>query len=124
MVLQKNEELILYGFHRCGLVFRFVDLSAVQQKYLMSRKTHHARVMCHNQHCAAGSMKIGKQLHDRNTAGCIKVSSGFVSENQARVIDQCPGDGDALLLSTRELGGTMIRTVIQTDLTQQPARAL
>src|SRR6266581_8200960 len=44
------------------------------------------------------AVKLGKKSHDLVAAVRVQRPSGFVSEQQGWVVDQCAGDGDALLL--------------------------
>ncbi len=48
-------------------------------------------------------MQTGKDIHDLETCFPVKVAGRFITEENFRVIDQCPGNGDTLLLSTGEL---------------------
>ena len=81
------------------MILFFADHPAVQQKNLVRSKTHHTWVMRHHQYSAARAMQVRKDLHYNRATGGIQVAGGFVSQNQAWVIDQGTRDRDALLLS-------------------------
>ena len=66
-----------------------------------------------------GDTMIGiEAAHDvEHAAACLRVEIGrrFVCDDQGRGLDQCPGDGDALLLPPRQLGGASIHELTQAD---------
>jgi hypothetical protein len=45
----------------------------------------------------------------------VQRARGLVGEDDGRLGDQRPCDGDALLLATRQLGGSVALTVLETD---------
>ena len=49
----------------------------------------------------------------------VEVGGGLVGQHERRVLDEGPGDGHPLLLSSRHLIGTMVTPLVQTDLLQQ-----
>ena len=53
----------------------------------------------------------------------VQVARGLVGQEQARLDDQGAGDGDALLLATRELIGAMVGARAQADLLSTRQRA-
>ena len=63
----------------------------------------------------AGLVKLVDQGQDGLSGGLVEVAGRLVSENDGRLADQGPGDGDPLALPARELGGTSVRTLGQAD---------
>ncbi len=51
----------------------------------------------------------------------IEVAGGLIRDNDTRLVDQRPGNGDALLLATGELIGTMIQARGEADSFEQHA---
>jgi hypothetical protein len=45
----------------------------------------------------------------------IQIAGGFIREQQRRVVDQCAGQSDPLLLSSGEFGRAMVGTMGQPD---------
>ena len=52
-----------------------------------------------------------EQHHDFIRSGGVEVTSRFVSQNDRRVIDQRPGDGHPLALTTRKFIGVVVHPV-------------
>ena len=46
--------------------------------------------------------KVVQEIHDLFARTAVEVAGRFIRDDQDRVVDQCPGDGDALLLSAGE----------------------
>lgn len=59
------------------------------------------------------------QIHDRLRAQWIQRRDRFITQKQLRVLGSRPCDSDALLLSSGEVGGTVIRVFLQTNLPDQ-----
>lgn len=53
----------------------------------------------HHDDRAAFAIELQEHFHDFLFGFAVEVSCGFVGENDFGVIDECSGDGDALLLS-------------------------
>ncbi len=49
------------------------------------------------------AIESGEERHDLIAGLAVEVAGRFVCEDQPGVVGQCPGDGDSLLLSAREL---------------------
>src|SRR5690606_19423078 len=49
-----------------------------------------------------------KKIHDFNTGFGVQVAGQLVGKQKGRVVDQSPGNGNALLLTARELIGIMM----------------
>jgi gamma-glutamyl phosphate reductase len=56
-----------------------------------------------------------EERHDVLGAFRVEISGRFVGENDGRVIDECAGDGDALMLSAREFIRAVVRPVAGAD---------
>jgi len=55
----------------------------------------------------------------------VEVAGGFVGEQQAGALEQCPGDGDSLLLAAGQPGRQGVLPTAQADLPQQfPGKGL
>ena len=50
-------------------------------------------------------VELGEQVEHRGPRGRVQVASGLVSQHDGRAADDGPGNGHALALATRELGG-------------------
>ena len=49
----------------------------------------------------------------------VQIAGRLVRQNQGRVVDQCPCDGNALLLASRQLGRPMSRAIHEPDAPEQ-----
>ena len=58
-------------------------------------------------------VKLFEQSHDLDTSFCIKCSGWFVSQQDRRVINKCPCDGNTLTLAARKLVWSMHHAVAQ-----------
>ena len=56
-----------------------------------------------------------QQFHDRIAVSGVEISDRLVCENDCRIIDQSPRNGDTLLFSAGHLAGQMIHPMAQTD---------
>ena len=54
----------------------------------------------------------------------VQVAGGLVGQQHPGLVDEGPGDGDALALAAAELRGAVLHAVGQAHLIQQPLRAL
>ena len=68
------------------------------------------------------AIECNERLHDLMRGAGIEVASRFVCQQQTRRVDQCPGDGDALLLSTGELSRRVAFALGQTEQCQSLPR--
>ena len=66
-------------------------------------------------------MQDEEQVEDLGTGGGVEVSRGFVGEQQTGVADECPGDGDALLLAAGQPGRQVVLAARQADGGEQAA---
>ncbi len=64
---------------------------------------------------ASLTVKLAEELQDLPADGLVQVTGGLVGENQARLVDERPGDGDALSFTTGELGRAVSESMSQTD---------
>src|SRR4051812_43932875 len=61
----------------------------------------------------ACDVEPNEHLHDLVAGFRIEIASRLVRENDVRIIDQSTGDGDALLLATRQLHRAMIQAIAE-----------
>ena len=57
-----------------------------------------------------------QEAHDFTGRGVVQVPGGFVAKNDRRSVNDCPGNGDALLLPTRKFRRPVAATVAKADL--------
>ncbi len=65
-----------------------------------------------------------EEIEDRLAVHGIEISGGLVGEDDLRIVHQCPADGDALFLSTRELVREVAASPRKTDALEQRSRPL
>jgi hypothetical protein len=58
-------------------------------------------------------LRLLKDGHDLHARSRVEVAGGLVGQDEYRIFDQRPRDGDALLLTARELGGIVQLAVAQ-----------
>src|SRR6056297_467545 len=63
-------------------------------------------------------IQAGKEVHYIFCIFCIKITSWLVGKNNGRFINQCPGNGNPLLLSTGQLTWMMMLPAGKSDHTQ------
>ena len=63
----------------------------------------------------ASAVELAEQADDDFLVGLVEIAGGLVGQNELGLIDQRTSDGDALLLSTRELRGKVREAMPQTD---------
>ncbi len=80
------------------------DLAVVESDPAVGESRHLGIVGDHDNGVAL-VMQVGQQVGDDLLVGGVKVSSGLVGQQDGRVIDESPGDADALLLAAGELTG-------------------
>jgi hypothetical protein len=73
----------------------------------------------HDQRLAVVLDRLAEQRKDLAACPRVEVAGRLVREDDRRVGDQCPGDGDALLLTTGELGGPVLPPVGEADTAHQ-----
>ena len=63
--------------------------------------------MRHDDNCLSLLVQVAEDLHNLETGLAVEVPGRFIAEKDLRIIDQCPGNGDTLLLSPGKLVGTV-----------------
>src|SRR5215216_1331216 len=71
------------------------------------------RFVRHHDDCDAALVQLLKNGHDVDTGAAVEITGRFICEQYFWIVDQCPGNGDALLLATRELTRMMIFTTAE-----------
>ena len=66
-----------------------------------------------------GAVDPLEQIHDVLAGLRVEVSGGLVGQQHQRPVDECAGDGDALLLTT----GQFVRQPVRPCRTARPSRA-
>ena len=64
-------------------------------------------------------MECQQEIRDLCAAAAVQIAGRLVRQNQGRVVDQCPCDGNALLLASRQLGRPMSRAIHEPDAPEQ-----
>src|SRR3984893_16678624 len=72
----------------------------------------------------AALMQLAQQIHDGFTALRIEIAGRLVRQEDHGFTPDGPRDGDALLLSARELAGEVFRAVRHPDALEGPGHAL
>src|SRR3954454_18810234 len=78
----------------------------------------------HNDRDAALGVETAEQLHDIGTAATVQVAGRLVRQQHGRFADERARDGHTLLLSARELAGTVIQPMTEPDGVECRRRAL
>src|SRR6476659_3377012 len=82
--------------------------------------TNHLTVVSDKKHSLASlAARIRQQCDDLACVLIIKITDRLVSQDQRRVIDQSPGDRDALLLPTAQFRWAMPAAIAQADCLEQ-----
>ena len=63
--------------------------------------------MGHDEDGPALPMECQQEIQDLCAAAAVQIAGRLVRQNQGQVVDQCPCDGNALLLASRQLGRPM-----------------
>ena len=63
-------------------------------------------------------VQLSKQRDHFATGLGVQVTGGFIPHQNRGAIDECPGDGDTLLLTARKLARVMMIAITQSDLIQ------
>ena len=63
----------------------------------------------------AASVDLAEEIHDFERQIGIEVSGGLVGQDDVRVVDERPGNRDALLFAARQLVGQRVHPVLETD---------
>ena len=78
-------------------------------------------IVRHHDDCNAFAVKPREQVHDLDRRVAVERAGGLVGEDEGRLVDERPGDGDALLLAARELAGQMPGALRKADLSSTRA---
>src|SRR6185436_15695768 len=108
---------ILQFLRRVALILYLIvllNLSIFEDHYTLRVLRDVSFVRNQHERDAAFAIKTLKDLHHFNRGARIEVTGRLVSENQSRIVDQCPRDCHALLLTA----GKLIRVILFT--TRQP----
>ncbi len=68
-----------------------------------SRYLGHSRIVGDHDDGRSFLVHPGKKVHDPGSGHRIEVAGRFVAEEEVGVVDECPGNGDPLLLAAGEL---------------------
>ena len=60
-------------------------------------------------------VQFAKELDDLAAGAGIEIPGRLVSHQDIRIVDECPGDGDALLLPAGELAVMVIKPISEAD---------
>lgn len=74
-----------------------------------------AHIVRHHDHCRA---LFGKGMKERSDGSCrlvVKISRGFIGENQTRVVQDGACNGYSLLFTARKLMGETIYAIFETN---------
>src|SRR5712692_11059560 len=69
----------------------------------------------HDDSLSTLAMQALKLLHNLHAAVRIEVPRRFISQESLRLIDECAGDGDSLLLAAGKLVGHMVSSVLEAN---------
>ncbi len=99
------------------------DLAAAQMDDLVCPCRYGLIVRHHDDGQPVG-MKLGKNLE--NLAACllVEVAGRFVSEQDARAVDQCSGESNPLSLATGQFPRAMMSSILEAELAQQFIRTI
>ena len=75
----------------------------------------HVALVSYEDDCLALSMELFEEGHQLTGRGGVEIPRRFISEQDCGIIENRPGDRDALFLSAGELVGAMSHTVGQSD---------
>ncbi len=64
-----------------------------------------------------------EHVHDGGTGGGVEIAGGFVGVEDAGVVDEGAGDGDALLFAAGEFGGEVVEAFGEADAVEEFASA-
>jgi hypothetical protein len=77
----------------------------------------------HNESASPIASEIEEQGHDDLAIFRVQIAGGLISEENGGIVDQLPGDGDALLLPAAEFRREVIHSVAKTDPLEELGRA-
>src|SRR5918998_1049889 len=97
---KKNPKLNLIGIGPPYLVPDHASL--LQGHHALSHHVHHLLVVSSDKDGGADAVDPVQELHDAYARVRVEVTGGLVGDEDRRLRDEGPGDGDALLLPARE----------------------
>src|SRR5260221_13191671 len=80
-------------------VFRWVCYYPVNDVQVARKARREAFIMRHHDYCFPLCNQLLENLENGFRRDTIEVAGRFVRDDQVWIIDQCPGDSDALFLS-------------------------
>ena len=83
----------------------------VAQPYISATVLGYIRIMSYENNRTPFGMKFLKQDQYFKGSTRIQISGSFVSQNNSRIVYQCPGNSDSLHLSPRHLIRFMFQPV-------------
>src|SRR5262245_45692989 len=92
-----------------------LDDAAVEEMDAAIGVARVARVVRHHADRGARTVQLAEEIHHSFAAARIEVSSGLVREQDQRLAGDGARDGDALLLTARELAREVLRAVRHAD---------
>ena len=98
-----------------GSVFNLLHLAVTDPDDPVGYVDHLIVMRRRNNSHALLFVQAAQQCNDLLPGLGVKVSCGFVGQNDAGIVGQGAGDGDALLLAARELGRLMVVSVAEAD---------
>jgi hypothetical protein len=72
-------------------------------------------IVCHHQNGAPFRAELDEQKHDVRAGFAVEVTGRFVCQDQSRIGDKRPCDGDTLTFAAREFIRSMLGTLDQTN---------
>src|SRR4051812_41704560 len=104
---------LLASLHRGA--YRFLDHASVEEMDSALGMPGVARIVRDHADSRSGLVELSEQVHDRLTALRVEIAGRFIREQDERLARNRAGDGDALLLATRELARQVLRAVGHAD---------
>ena len=89
--------------------------SPVEFDHSAAHLIHHAGVMGGDDDGGSGPVDPVQKPHDAEAGGGVEVAGGLVGQEDEGPIDEGPGHGHALLLTTGELAGQVVALLGQAD---------
>ncbi len=68
-----------------------------------------------NERRAVGFIEVQQNIHDFIARLGVEIPRRFIGQDHGWVVHQRPCDSDALLLTTRELAGSVVNSITKTD---------
>src|SRR5512133_1486441 len=74
------------------------DLAMVELDAPIVSAAHQLQIVCRHQNGGAGRVDLSQKLEDAARGALIEVSGRLVGDQDKRIVDECAGEGDTLLL--------------------------